>query len=123
MLINEIFSHLSTDNETNTIRIRLNPDSPIYAAHFPGNPITPGVCIIHIAFRLIQDYLHRELTLTEVENAKFLSTISPVADPEVDYRFTKTSSYEEGGCTYFKVRIEVSNGNTIFTKLSLLLRG
>ena len=30
------------------VKIRLNPDHEIYRAHFPGNPITPGVCIVQI---------------------------------------------------------------------------
>ena len=29
--------------------IRLHPDHTIYKAHFPGEPITPGVCVIQIA--------------------------------------------------------------------------
>ena len=34
--------------DTDKIWLRLNPDHPIYHAHFPGNPITPGVCIVQI---------------------------------------------------------------------------
>ena len=27
-------------------RVRLLPESPIYAAHFKGMPVTPGACLI-----------------------------------------------------------------------------
>ena len=33
--------------------VRLDPSSPVYAAHFPGYPITPGVILIQIATELL----------------------------------------------------------------------
>ena len=33
--------------------VRLDPSSPVYAAHFPGYPITPGVILIEIATELL----------------------------------------------------------------------
>ena len=35
--------------------LRLNPDHVIYKAHFPGEPITPGVCILQIGQELLSD--------------------------------------------------------------------
>ena len=33
--------------------VRLLPESPVYAAHFPGYPITPGVTIVQMALELM----------------------------------------------------------------------
>ena len=35
-------------------RITLNPAHPIFAGHFPGNPITPGVCMLQIIKELTE---------------------------------------------------------------------
>ena len=33
-------------------RVKLNAENFIYQAHFPNNPITPGVCLIQMAVEL-----------------------------------------------------------------------
>ena len=35
--------------------VRLLPESPVYQGHFPGYPITPGVCLVQIALELIEE--------------------------------------------------------------------
>lgn len=34
--------------------LRFHPEHPIYAAHFPGQSLTPGVCFVQIAFELLE---------------------------------------------------------------------
>ncbi len=34
--------------------ISLNADNVIYKAHFPSNPITPGVCLIQMALEITE---------------------------------------------------------------------
>jgi 3-hydroxyacyl-[acyl-carrier-protein] dehydratase len=63
--------------ESVTYSIQLNRDCIIYEAHFPGMPITPGVCIVQIAEELLSDYLQKPLQLTNIRNAKFLSILKP----------------------------------------------
>ena len=63
--------------ESVTYSILLNKDCIIYQAHFPGMPITPGVCIVQIAEELLSDYLQKPLQLTSIRNAKFLSILNP----------------------------------------------
>ena len=70
-------------------RIRLNMNHPIYRAHFPGNPITPGVCMVQMVAELLETSLNRSLTLKRITNLKFISTISPVENPVVDVHFDK----------------------------------
>ena len=57
--------------------ILLNPSSSIYAAHFPGMPITPGVCIIQIVEELLEELIGHPLHLCTIRNAKFLSVLKP----------------------------------------------
>ena len=39
--------------EENSATVRLIPESPIYKAHFPEYPITPGVTLLQIALELM----------------------------------------------------------------------
>lgn len=66
-----------TDGEVTTYTISLLPSCMIYAAHFPGMPITPGVCQIQIVKELLEDNLNKALTIQGVRNAKFVSVLSP----------------------------------------------
>lgn len=51
--------------------VRTLPESPIYAAHFPGYPITPGVCIVQMAMELTGKHL------TSAKDIKFLHPVFP----------------------------------------------
>ena len=98
--------------------IRLNPEHDIYKAHFPGEPITPGVCIVQIISEILGERLHREFALDEIVNLKFVSTLSPADDPLVEIGFTQVEE-TEGGCR--------AKGNSVVagepkTKFSLLLK-
>lgn len=51
--------------------VRLLPDSPVYAAHFPGYPITPGVTIVQMALDLM------DRRLSGAKDIKFVEPILP----------------------------------------------
>lgn len=61
--------------------LRIDPDHPAFAGHFPGNPVIPGVwlldAVIH-AWRQLQDSSDavRE-TVVRIDAAKFLSPVGP----------------------------------------------
>ncbi len=101
----------------NSFQLTLNPECMIYKAHFPGHPVTPGVCIIQIALELLEILLERKVELKEVVNAKFLSVIDPEETPEVSYEFSK-STYVDN--QVLKVAVAVSSPSAKCAKLSLL---
>jgi len=96
--------------------IELNAEHFIFAAHFPGNPITPGVCIIQIVKELIEEKLERELFLKKVNNVKFLNVINPLENKEVMFSISISSEGDEA----HKVSAVVANENHQFAKLSML---
>lgn len=75
--------------------LSLHADCPIYAAHFPGKPVTPGVCLLMVAKELLGDALNYELTLSEVKNAKFLSVVSPAEDKELVCEIRNIEIYDD----------------------------
>ena len=47
MLQGELYDVLTRARDA--VEVRLHPESEIYAAHFPGYPITPGVTLVQMA--------------------------------------------------------------------------
>ena len=111
---------ISSDADLRSFRLSLNPDCEIYRAHFPGKPITPGVCIIQIVSELLPDTLGFNVELHSVSNAKFLAVINPMETPMVNCNIKKitTDDTEEN----IKVTAVFCNEDTIFTKLSLVYK-
>jgi 3-hydroxyacyl-[acyl-carrier-protein] dehydratase len=85
--------------------ISLNANHVIYQAHFPGEPITPGVCIMQIAVELLEHVVQAPVQLQCVKNIKFLNIITPDEVSAVTYTFHKMTQ-EEG---MVKVQVEVTS--------------
>lgn len=102
--------------DADTVRLRLNPDHPIYRAHFPGYPITPGVYIVQIVGELLGERLGRQLALSKIANLKFVSTISPVETPLVEVHFDSVQ-LDGSKC---KAKGVITAGDGIKTKFSIL---
>lgn len=101
-------------------QILLDKNHFIYKAHFPNEPITPGVCIIQIAKELLEDYLHEEYEISYVKNIKFLSVLSPLSTPSVAYVFDKVTFLPE--TNECKTQVQVQQDNVLFAKLSIIFK-
>ena len=73
-----IVNQCDKSDESALFHIELNANHTIYQAHFPGQPITPGVCLLQIARELLEDYCSHDLEIRHVKNIKFLSVVSPI---------------------------------------------
>lgn len=117
-LLDNLYTIAKSDSESRVFDLNLNAGCIIYQAHFPGMPITPGVCIIGIASELLGILLGRQPQLVEVVNAKFIATISPVEKPHVTFTFNKLN-LDEGARTV-KINVIVTADTVVCSKLSLL---
>ncbi len=99
--------------------IQLDANHTIYKAHFPGEPVTPGVCIIQIAKELTEDHTGHSYEISGVKNVKFIAVISPLESPCVRYVFEKITPAEDGSGLKAQVRVESIDQATQFAKLSL----
>lgn len=120
ILKNSLYKIASSNAEEKSFNLELVPDCLIYRAHFPEQPITPGVCIIQIASELLNELLQSDFELITVSNAKFLAVINPLETNSVIYTFKKVIVDEDTKTV--KVSVIVSNPETIFTKLSLVYK-
>ncbi|WP_285826941.1 hydroxymyristoyl-ACP dehydratase [Bacteroides acidifaciens] len=120
ILKNNLYKISASNIEEKSFNLELVPDCVIYQAHFPEQPITPGVCIIQIASELLNELLQTEYKLTTVSNAKFLAVINPLDAAFVTYTFNKLV-FDEDTKTV-KASVVVGNTDTVFTKLSLVYK-
>lgn len=110
----------TSDGMEQRYTIRLDATHFIYQAHFPGQPVTPGVCVIQIAKELLEDCLDVTVDLQKVNNVKFLSVLSPVDNEEVEYDFSSVSFDTEDNT--IKTKVLVRAGDTVCAKLSFVCK-
>ena len=124
-LKNNLYKIISKE-EVNSIfnyTVELNPSCVIYQAHFPGEPITPGVCIVQISKEVIEDLLleqssaYRRLEIIKAKNIKFLSVISPNETPILTYQVRKLV-FSDDNMT-IETQIVVNSDDKSMAKISL----
>lgn len=104
--------------QTNTdggvlVEVKFNPDHKIYQAHFPQNPVTPGVMLIEIVKELLMEFYHTPLTLLAAKNVKFLHVVNPVEYPVVDYKIL--TCFDADGT--IKANVSVEKDEVVFAKI------
>lgn len=117
-LRNNLYEVESVDKEMSRVTVRLKPDSVIYSAHFPGDPVTPGVCIIGMAVEAFGLLEGHTWLIDEVVNAKFLAVMSPAATSAALFTFSRT--VETPGGVKTSVMVTDSDGRQL-SKLTLKL--
>lgn len=117
ILKNNLYKINHTDAEDRKVNLQLIPTCMIYKAHFPEQPITPGVCIIQMATEALSELLGQTLVLSAVTNAKFLSVINPAETKGIYITFKKLNIDQEAG--EVKTSAVIADKNTVFSKLSL----
>ncbi|MDR1761590.1 MAG: hypothetical protein LBR55_03995 [Bacteroidales bacterium] len=104
-------------NKTNAeFRIQLNAAHYIYQAHFPNNPITPGVCLIQIVGELFEIVKHKKFSIQTLKNVKFTAPINPLEHSKV----TVLLDYTEKDNMWL-VKAVIKEQEQVFAKMSLLL--
>ena len=84
----KIQSVASIDANTIHVNILLNKDHEIFSGHFPGNPVTPGVCMIQIIKEITEEHVQSALFLQRISNIKFMALINPHIHAELVLEMT-----------------------------------
>ena len=114
-LINDFFHIVSTQSDDGVFRcrVRLNANHPYYQVHFPGNPVTPGVCLLQMASEILSQEYNKKLIFRKGSNIKFKNLVAPTEEPE--FVFTKTQLADGS----LSASVSVERGETQFVKMSL----
>jgi len=79
-----ILSFEKAPDNTAKASLRLNKDHPVFAGHFPGQPVTPGVCMMQIIKELGEKWAGMPLQLRTARNVKFMAIINPFETSDID---------------------------------------
>lgn len=120
IFLDNLYSVVSAHAEGDTAfryTIDLIPDSVIFSAHFPGEPIMPGACIVQMVEELYDLWTQRSTTLLKVNNLKFLAVISPTAVSSLDVCLEVKA--EDASATHIKA--DIIAGDVVYARMSLIL--
>lgn len=115
-ILNDFYAIKSTDKTEKgfTAHITLNQDHQIFKGHFPGNPVTPGVCMMQIVKDLTEEFTGSKLFLKTASNVKFMAIINPFETPDLVMDLDINETEDE-----IKVKNTTIFGETIALKLSV----
>ena len=105
-------AELTTESDTFSAGISFDAGHDIFNGHFPGQPVVPGVCLIHIVKEIANMISREKLQLKKGSNIKFLQLIDPGKNPEVIIK-GKCSKSESGELS---VSASITNTESTFFK-------
>jgi 3-hydroxyacyl-[acyl-carrier-protein] dehydratase len=94
--------------------IQLNAGHFIYQDHFPGNPVTPGVCIIRTVKELVVETIACPIFLQKIVKVRYFKAINPLAHAIVNISLNISEKEET-----YNVSATVFSGDIVFSQLSL----
>lgn len=115
-IFNDFYTVQSQNGENGSykIQISLNPKHEIFKGHFPGNPVTPGVCMMQIVKELTENITQKNLFVKSASNIKFMAIINPNETPDLTLDLIIDEKEDE-----IKVKNTSSFGETIALKMSV----
>jgi 3-hydroxyacyl-[acyl-carrier-protein] dehydratase len=114
-LINDLFQVIeSSKNEDGFIAtIQFNAAHVVYAGHFPGHPVTPGVIQMQIVHELSENYFSKRLKLITMPQCKFLKILNPKETSQIIVHIEFIKEDER-----ISIKAWGENGKDVFFKLN-----
>ncbi|MCW3806055.1 hypothetical protein [Plebeiibacterium marinum] len=97
MLLNDFFTYKVIDKAEGvwTLELTFNASHDIYKGHFPGLPVTPGICQVQMVQEIISNELNEAYRLKSARDIKFLNFIDPSKTPGLQLQLTIKQKEEE----------------------------
>ncbi|WP_223032196.1 3-hydroxyacyl-ACP dehydratase [Hanstruepera marina] len=108
-----IVNSLNYENGQANASITINKNHVVFKGHFPGNPVTPGVCMMQIIKELSEQVLNKKLFMESASNVKFMAIINPEKTP--DLHLNLDISETDSG---YRVKNSTTFGDTMALKLT-----
>ena len=116
-MLTNFYKVLSVDEQEAgkfTAQVSLNAEHDVFKGHFPGNPVTPGVCMMQIIKDITQEVTGLNLRLQSATNVKFMALINPFETPDLSIEL----DIQETNDDMIKVRNTTTFNDTVALKLS-----
>ena len=99
-------------------RVRLLQESAVYAAHFPGMPVTPGACLVEMAVELASEAAGACLDVCGAPDIRFLQVILPDGTDELLFQLEEMLPAEASALW----AVHVYEAETLCARMKLQLR-
>jgi 3-hydroxyacyl-[acyl-carrier-protein] dehydratase len=106
-------NNLTINEALVTANITINKNHEIFKGHFPGNPVTPGVCMMQLIKEITEEVVENKLMMTSSSNIKFMAIINPEISPNLTLLLEITKT-DEG----YRVKNSTSFDDTVALKLT-----
>lgn len=100
----------SGEGLSRTFDVELLNSHPVYNGHFPGMPISPGVCNIQMIKECTASVIKKKLRITDIAQCRFSATISPNETPVLQVEISIEPNENEN----LKVRATIKNEETVY---------
>ena len=105
---------LDDENCVAIARFKFDDALPLFAGHFPGDPIVPGVHQIELVRATVEKLLSVKLRIREVPSAKFTQKVVPSQTGSV-----RITELDDSGS--IRVKATVETDNEVAAKIRLVL--
>ena len=95
------------------MQVRFDPSHAVFAGHFPGKPVVPGVFLVEIVRSAVSEFAGRQVKVIEASNLKFMQMVDPSVHPVIMLDCSIVTD-DEG---IFKVDATFSAGDLLFAKM------
>ena len=115
-LLESLFNVCQMEWVDDTLQAVVTPNlnHDIFMGHFPGQPVTPGVCLIEMVTELVEDVYGMAFSCKAIDNAKFLRMLVPKEGLEVRYDICFDIQT-------LKTRAVIASDDEIYAKISMTL--
>ena len=107
--INEV---ITREDGVILFQISLRPDCQVYQGHFPGEPVSPGVCNIQMVKECAEQVAGKPLFLANLQQCRLTTLVTPVQHPQVEVMI----HLEEKGEAY-KLKATIGKGEEVYLDL------
>lgn len=92
----------------------LKPDCDVYNGHFPGKPVSPGVCNIEMIRECAEMLVGCDLKIDTIKQCRLTAVASPAVCPKVD---VKVSVAQIEGTNSYNVVASISDAERPYMEL------
>ncbi len=81
---------MQSNGLSGVFHIALCPDCDVYRGHFPGNPVSPGVCNIQTIKECAEKLTGQQLQISSIRRCRLTAVATPATCPELDVKINLT---------------------------------
>ena len=78
------------DGFSGLFAVRLNPDCKVYEGHFPGEPVSPGVCNIEMLLECAERVIGFPLRMVKLTRCRLTTLITPLTYADLELKIALT---------------------------------